>query len=156
MIHALNLKNIDAISPVAIATNATATSIDIDTLGASYALITLHQNVATATNSSATLKSIVLNEGDTTSAYSAISGFGGLTAASGTSFAITVGNSTSQGAQIQFGVDLRGRKRYLQLVCTALPTTSAINTISAEVKLARLNQAPDSASEAGVIQQVFG
>jgi hypothetical protein len=154
MIHLLNVKNVTAIVPGAIATNATATGTVIDTKGFKYALITLHQNAASATNSSATLKSITLSESDTTSSFSAISGGGGLTAASGTSWAIPVNNNTSSGASIQIGVDLRqGRKRYLQLACTNLASSSGITAVGADCKLGNAEQTPDSDSEFGVADQ---
>lgn len=157
MIHLLNLKNVTALVPGAIATNATATGGTIDTKGFAYALITLHQNAASATNASATLKSISLTESDTTSSFSTISGFGGLTAASGTSFAISVNNDTTSGAAIQFGVDLRnGRKRYLQLTCTNLATSSGITAVSADCKLGNAQIGPDSATEAGATQRILG
>jgi hypothetical protein len=156
MIHLLNVKNVTAIPARSLDTNVTATSVDIDTKGFKYALITLHQNAASATNSSATLKSITLNESDTTSSYSAVSGGGGLTAASGTSWAIPVNNSTTQGATIQIGVDLRqARKRYLQLVCTNLASSSGITTIAAEAKLGNAEATPNSDSEYGVTDQIL-
>jgi hypothetical protein len=156
MIHLLNVKNVTAIVPGAIATNATTTGNVIDTKGFKYALITLHQNAASATNSSATLKSITLSESDTTSSFSAISGGGGLTAASGTSWAIAVNNDTAFGAAIQIGVDLRqARKRYLQLACTNLASSSGITAIGADCKLCNAEASPNSDTEAGVADQIL-
>jgi hypothetical protein len=151
MIHLLNVKNVTAIVPGAIATNATATGNVIDTKGFKYALITLHQNAASATNSSATLKSITLSESDSTSSFSAISGGGGLTAASGTSWAIPVSNDTNgSSVVVRIGVDLRqNRKRYLQLACTNLASASGVTAIGADCKLGLAEQVPSSDSEAG-------
>lgn len=151
MLHIAHVKNFVMIAPAALATAATATNAILDTSGFRSALITVAFNAASATNSNATLASISLQESDqssATSSFTTISGGGGLTAASGTSFAIGVNNQTSSGAVLQYAVDLRGRKRYLQLIATN-GTAANVTHIAAVASLSRAEQVPNSATEAG-------
>jgi hypothetical protein len=152
MIHLLNVKNFVAVPPQALATtSATIASHDpVDTKGFKHAFVTVAFNKASAVSSSASLVSIAITESDqssATSSFTTISGCGGLTAASGTSFAIGVHNQTTSGGVMQFGIDLRGRKRYLDVVATN--QNQGISTIGAVVTLSGAEQTPDSATEAG-------
>lgn len=132
-----------------LSSTAAETSDPVDCLGYHYATFLIGGEVATATDASQTLTSLVLTEGDTTSAFSNITEFVG-----GTAFTIPVNNLTAQHLSCRFNVDLRKRKRYLQVSMRAA-AASSVNTF-ATVILSRANNSTDanqistSTSPAGV------
>lgn len=154
MIHAQNSKEVVLLSPATNATNADATNY-FDRKGFNYAEVEVAVPPATATNSSAKLQVLALSEGDTTSSFSAISGFTGTTnstAATG-EFVIPVWNNTSVGTIHKLMVDCRARKRYIKL--SARPAASH-TTLYAKVRLSRAETMPDTDTERGVAISVIG
>lgn len=130
-----------------LSTTAAETSDAVDCKGYHYATFLIGGEVATATDASQTLTSLVLKEGDTTSSYANITEFVG-----GTAFTIPVNNDTTAHLAVRFNVDLRKRKRYLQVSMQGAAASSA-NTFAFCV-LSRAAEAPNSATEAGVLTQV--
>ena len=137
-------RNVVALVAASVASNATGTA-DIDTLGYDYALISVKSNGLST--QSATFLALTLGEGDTTSAYTNISGFVG-----GTDFTLAVAPNTTNAVGALLGVDLRGRRRYLRLSVT--PRTAS--TVSADVMLFRAKEVPVTAAAAGVGNLVYG
>lgn len=146
MIHLQNAKTMQIKADV-LSSTAAETSDAVDCKGSHYAVFLIGGEVATATDASQTLASLVLKEGDTTSSFANITEFVG-----GTAFTIPVNNDTTAHLAVRFNVDLRKRKRYLQVSMQA-NAASSVNTF-ASVTLGRMNEAPNSATEAGVLTQV--
>jgi hypothetical protein len=148
MNNAQNTKNVVILAPGTAATNATATVAVVDTKGWDYAKVKVQMAAATATNSSAKFITLELQEGDTTSSFSAITGATGTTnsTASSSQFVLPVNNNTSVGQAISFYVDLKARKRYLNLSIT--PPASH-TTLAATCDLSKGETLPDSATERG-------
>ena len=123
-----------------------------DTLGAARVKIDLFLATPEVTNAPAVLK---LGEGDTTSSYTDIDAFvaggsGGFDAAASTT-------ATTTTNVYRFDVDLRGRKRYLQLTYTpASGQGTTVLTAIASAELGRLAFGGDSAVKQGVNQVVAG
>ena len=95
-----------------------------------------------------------LQEADNTSATSFVdvTGFRGASAtATNVDFVVGIGR-TSGINNYKFNVDLRARKRYLSVVVS--PTTS--QTFYATVNFGRAEQAPITATKAGVLSLVEG
>lgn len=135
------LKTIMAISPISKTNGATATGT-IDTLGADFVTIDVHTTTAdTTTNKLTVLK---ISESDTTDATN----FSDITAlVGGGASGFTIPNPVTSGDNLhKFNIDARGRKRYLKVTVTP-PTTQ---TITAIANLAANEQAPITASKAGV------
>ena len=132
-----------------LSTTAAETSDAVDCKGYNYATFLIGGEVATATDASQTLSSLILKEGDTTSSFANITEFVG-----GTAFTIPVNNLTTQHLSCRFNVDLRKRKRYLQVSMHG-SAAAAANTF-AFVVLSRANNGDDadlistSTSPAGV------
>lgn len=144
------LQNVKILSsgPLTAATDATATALVIDTRDFGYASILFSGAVATAA-ATVTFTSIALMEGDTTSSYSAVSGF-----VSGTDFTITASNDTVAPFLLKFDVNLAGRKRYLTVRRQAANSNYDDHQIIA--MLGWPAEAPNSASEAGLENWVKG
>ena len=132
-------KQVIAISQAS-TTNAATASGNIDTLGYDYATIDVITSTSDdTTNNPSVLK---LSESDDT----VVTNFANVSGAVGdTDFtipaAVTQGN---WGAK--FGVDLRGRKRYLKV--SVSPVTTQV--ITAIANLSKGDEGPDSATDAGV------
>ena len=97
---------------------------------------------ATATNTGATLVSIVLQEADTDSAgaFSNITGYTAGTATSGWPTQVTVATASTQTFG-DFTIDLRARKRYLRAQITTGTVTVTYNTFGLAY-LSRAAEAP--------------
>lgn len=137
MIAAQNVKDAVMFSTATIATNATTASTEVDTLGFSYLTVRAFLPKASATDSSAKWTVLKLQEGDTTSSYSDVTGFTGTTnttAAAG-EFVLPVHNNTSVSQCVRMHIKLGGsRKRYLRLVAQAPAshgTVGAFGSLSA-------------------------
>lgn len=120
-------------------TNAATASGIVDTKGYSYAVIELIESASNdTTNNCSVLK---VGEGDTSSSFTNVSGLVGDTD-------FTIPASVTAGVQVvaQMRVDLRGRKRYLQL--SASPVTTQV--LTGVVHLYRGEEAPVSATDANV------
>jgi len=126
-----------------------------DTVGFSRAVINLwHGGVAAAATADgpATLK---LGEGDTSTAYTDIAAFvdGGAGGFTGTPAATVVTNTNCY----RFDVDLRGRKRWLNLTWTpnASQATTQL-TVQCVAELYRAQSGLDTAAKQGCLQLISG
>lgn len=135
MIQAQNSKFVSVLPPASISAAGTGSGT-VDSLGWDYASIYLH----CATQSSGNTHTLVLDEGDTTSAFT--------TNADLTITTVTPSTSVTQA----YGwlLDLRKRKRYLRLTVT-VPGTAQI--VEASCVLSRGEQAPDTAAKRGLTAQ---
>lgn len=129
------------------ATNATSQT-SIDTLGFSYAAVdVIFEKVAAAGTNSAVAIACKLQHGDTTSSYSDIVAFTGGTATSATvGYTIPTPGNTADTNVVRFNVDLRGKRRYLNVFAT--PQVASV--VAVNCRLSKGVNAPVSASEAGV------
>jgi hypothetical protein len=154
MISTQGAKVVQAIGPVIVATNATA-SAAVDTLGYDYATVLISVPKASATDSSASFSTVSIAQGDAaTGAWTDISGFTGATASSSSAFLIPTNNDTSVGATIKLDLNLLGRKRFLKVYVT--PSIAANTTTDVKVILTRAEQLPTTATAAGVALLVQG
>lgn len=117
---------------------ATATAI-FDTQGAGYA--TIRVSLASAINTNAVGPTLSLLQSDDTVV---------------TNFATVVANLTgvsiASGRHVLYGIDLRGKKRYLRLTATAATATNDTITVTAVGTLSKLENGPNGTT--GVADQV--
>lgn len=141
-------KNVIAIIPISKTNGATAATEAslIDTKGWDYCEITVVASTADVVSN--TLSVLKVEEGDTTSSVATFSG-----CVSGTDYTIATNAYTSTTNQNvwSFGIDLRGRKRYLKV--SASPQTTMV--IGATARLSRGEQAPITAANAGSLNAVY-
>jgi len=141
MIHSQMEKVVGSV-PTAVGTSDV--TLTIDTIGYDYASVT----VLRASNASTVFASALkIQQSDDGTAYSDVSGFVG-----GTDFTIPAVTDTASAAIVKLDVNTQARKRYLKV--TATPAVS-VNTI-VTARLSRGENAPSTASEAGVIGWVKG
>lgn len=141
---AQDVKFVSVTPPAAIVDNASYTTAEIDTLGYDYAKVVVYVG---ATDIAMT--ALAVTESDTSgSGHANVTGL-----VYGTSTDIDGSTSSLPGATddnkfFVFEIDLRGRKRYLDVTATAgNGTTGTFATIWAE--LSRAKSTPTSASGAG-------
>lgn len=140
MIHS-QMEKVVASVPTSVGTSAV--TLTIDTLGYDYASVA----VLRASNASTVFASVLkIEESDDDSSYSAVTGMTG-----GTDFTIPTA-STVVASIVKMDVDTKAKKRYLKV--TATPAVSVNTVVTA--RLSRGENAPSSASEAGVIGWVKG
>ena len=126
------------------ATGTSAVTLVVDTIGVDYASFT----VLRGSNASTVFVSVLkIEESDDNSTYANASGFVG-----GTDFSIPAVADTSATSVVKLDISTVARKRYLRV--TATPAVSVPVAITG--RLSRLEVAPTSASEAGVIGWVKG
>jgi hypothetical protein len=141
MIHSQMEK---VIASVPTAVGSSAVTLTIDTLGYDYASV----SVLRASNASTVFASVLkVEESDDNSSYSNVSGFVG-----GTDFTIPTVTDTSVASLVKLDLDSKARKRYLKV--TATPAVSVNTVVTA--RLSRGENAPATASEAGVLAWVKG
>lgn len=126
------------------ATGSSAVTLVVDTLGVDYASFTVLRGSNASTVFASVLK---VEESDDNSSYSNASGFVG-----GTDFSIPAVADTSATSVVKLDISTVARKRYLKV--TATPAVSVPVAITG--RLSRMQEAPASASEAGVIGWVKG
>ena len=126
------------------ATGTSAVSLVVDTAGVDYASFTVLRGSNASTVFASVLK---IEESDDNSSYSNVSGFVG-----GTDFTIPAVSDTSSTSVVKLDIATPARKRYLKV--SATPAVSVPVAITG--RLSRLENAPTSASEAGVIGWVKG
>lgn len=127
------------------ATNGATNAGTVDCRGYAYAVI---DTIETASNNVTNNCSVLrVGEGDTSTAFTNISGLVG-----DTDFTIPPSVTSGVQALAQMRIDLRGRKRYLQL--SASPVTTQV--LTGIVHLYRGDEAPVSAADAnaGVVVAV--
>jgi hypothetical protein len=123
------------IAPQAMTNSATVTA-NIDTIGSSYA--TIRVALASEINTNAVGPTLSLLQSDDTVA---------------SNFATVVANRTAEdittAKEITYGIDLRGKKRYLRLSVTTATTTNDNVTLAAITTLSELEQRPNGTTDAG-------
>jgi hypothetical protein len=126
------------------ATGSSAVTLVVDTIGVDYASFTVLRGSNASTVFASVLK---IEESDDNSSYANASGFVG-----GTDFAIPAVADTSATSAVKLDISTAARKRYLKV--TATPAVSVPVAITG--RLSRMQEAPASAPEAGVIGWVKG
>jgi hypothetical protein len=126
------------------ATGSSAVTLTVDTVGVDYASFTVLRGSNASTVFASALK---VEESDDNSTFSNVTGFLG-----GTDFTIPTVSDTSATSVVKLDIATPARKRYLKV--TATPAVSVPVAITG--RLSRLENAPSSASEAGVIGWVKG
>jgi len=138
MIEGLNAKYIQALAPISVAGGATATTVEIDTIGFDYAEFLVMAGLIPATGF-ATLK---IQESDVTG-----SGQADITGAGWTALV-----DADDGKIVACFLDLRRRKRFLTLVAINGITNASL--IACLVRLSRAEQIPATATARGFGQQL--
>ena len=109
-------------------TNSATTTANLDTKGANYA--TIRVAFASELNTNAVGPTLVLSESDDT----VVTNFSTLSTRSA--------EDLTAARELHYGVDLRGRKRYLRLAVTTATTTNDNVTLAAIATLSDLENAP--------------
>ena len=149
MIHTQNQKTVIFNGPGTEATNAT-NAASIDTIGYKHCRIEVALPPATATNSSATWTSLVLQHGTTTDPTNCTA-----IATGGTDFTIPAFNDTAVAGIVGFDVDLSSRQRILRVVAQCPASHSTVTYTAIFDRLT--NQAGDATNQgAGKFQRVTG
>lgn len=149
MNHAQRSKLVIVTSPQAIINNASATTASVDTLGFDYVKFTL---ILGATDIA--LTALKVQEADADSGYADVTGlvYGTSTNTAGTTS--TLPSATDDNKGFSFLVDMRGRKRWLDLVLTVgSGSTGAYVTVIAE--LYRGESIPSTAALRGMAQELL-
>lgn len=141
MLHLLNSKYVAVTSPNAILDDASATTNEIDTLGFDYCTILVQLGATDIA-----MGALKVQESDTSgSDFADVTGL----VASGTTGDGRLPTATDDNKVFAFFIDLRGRKRYLDLVATA--GNGSLGTyVSAVAILSRAATAPSSSSGRGL------
>lgn len=142
MKHSLNQKVVVITQPQAIVDNAGFTTAAIDTLG--FAQLTI---IVILGALDIALTGLKLRESDDDSAYSDVSG-------GDYSVSSTLPAATDDNKVYAFHVDLRGRKRYIDLSMTGGDGTAGTYA-SAVAVLSRASEAPSTAAERGFAAELF-
>ena len=145
MIHAQNDKVLATLPTAAVGATATST-LTIDRLGYDHVSV----SAIRASNASTVFASVLkVEESDDNSSYSNVTALvGGGTGG----FSIPAVSDTNSAAIVKMDIDTRAKKRYLKVSMT--PGASA--TLGIVAHLSKAEEAPVSASEAGVIGLVKG
>lgn len=147
MISAQATKYLNVTPPVAAVNNANTLTTTIDTIGFDYAQVIVNLGVSSTSGISA----LKIQESD----YSNMSGgadvtglvYGTSNGLAGTTSALPV--HTDDNKIFAFEIDLRGRKRYLDLICT-VDNAGTGCFVSAVAILSRAEQSPETATLKGV------
>jgi hypothetical protein len=147
MNHLESTKTVASLGTADTATNATFTH-SIDTLGFDYASIDVVMEASTATTAAVAL-ALKLGQSDTNSAFADITAFVG-----GGSGGFTIPTTSLTGASniVRFNLDMRGKRRYLQVSATPV----AASVVCSVARLGKGDVGPVSAAEVGVAAVVSG
>lgn len=149
MIPPFQRKIVSITPPAAIVDNAAYTTAEIDTIGYDYAVINVYLG---ATDIAAA--ALQVTESDTAgSGHAAIVGTRFGTDANDAGSTAALPSSTDDNKFFAFFIDLRGRKRYLDLNLTAGDGTAGTFAV-AWAELWRAKDAPRTAAEAGYSQRM--
>lgn len=110
-------------------TNSATTTANLDTVGASYA--TIRVAFASELNTNAVGPTLVLSHSDDT----VVTNFATLNTQTGLDLTAT--------REVHYGVDLKGKKRYLRLAVTTATATNDNITFAAVATLSDLQDAPN-------------
>ena len=147
MIHGQATKDLIVIAPAAIVDNAAYTTVQIDTLGFEYCEI-----IVAIGASDIAMVALKVQESDTDgSNFTDVTGLVYGTSVNTAGATSTLPTDGSDGTLFKFEIDLRGRKRYLDLVATAGDGSTG-TFASATARLSRAKNAPDTATEQGAAQ----
>jgi hypothetical protein len=147
MNHLESTKTVASLGTADTATNATFTH-SIDTLGYDYASIDVVMEASTATTAAVAL-ALKLGQSDTNSAFADITAFVG-----GGSGGFTIPTTSLTGASniVRFNLDMRGKRRYLQVSATPV----AASVVCSVARLGKGDVGPVSAAEVGVAAVISG
>jgi len=144
MVPAQNCKYVSVTPPAAIVDDASYTTAEIDTLGFDYAKVVVYLGATDVA-----MTALAVTESDTSaSGHANVTGlvYGTSTDIDGSTSSLP--SATDDNKFFVFEIDLRGRKRYLDVTATAGDgTTGTFATIWAE--LSRAEDTPVTASDAG-------
>ena len=132
--------------PAAIYDNASLTTASIDTLGYDYCTIYVYLG---ATDIAMT--ALKVQESDTDGNYADVTGLVFGTSSNTAGSTSTLPSATDDNKFFAFEIDLRGRKRYLDLVATCGDGTAGTYAAAWAV-LSRAEEAPNTAAERGCSQ----
>lgn len=127
MLHERNIDHSQLIAARVLTNNATATA-NLDTFGNAYATIVV--NINSEANTNAVGPTISLLESDDT----VVTNFATITA--------DITGDAVAAKPIVYGVDLRGRKRYLRLSVSTATATNDHHVIAADAVLSRMSIGP--------------
>jgi hypothetical protein len=143
-----HLEGTKTVSGSVVATNSSTTAVlRLDTLGYDYASIdVVYGKVAEAGTASAVAQVLTLKQSDlASSAYDTIPGYPTVTLPTGSA-------STNEGGVVRFDVDMRGKKRYIEV--TSSPNTQA--TVTVVARLGKGEEHPTAAAGKGVVASFAG
>lgn len=143
MIGAQQAKKLIVISPAAISDNASPTTNSIDTLGWDY----LEVDVILGASDIA-MAALKMQSSDTDGSYADVTGLIWGTSANIAGSTSTLPSATGDDKIYSFQIDLRGQKRYFDLVATT--GDGSLGTyIAATARLSRGKDGPTTAAEQG-------
>lgn len=145
-----NRKVVSITPPAAIVDNAAYTTAVVDTAGYDYATINVYLGATDIA-----MAALKVQESDEAGAnFADITGAVFGTSNNDTGSASTLPSATDDNKLFSFNIDLRGRKRYLDLVATA-GDGAAGTYLAAWAELWRAKDAPRTAAEAGYSQRLI-
>lgn len=149
MIEALNQKVLAITPPGAIVDNASLTTSSIDTQGFRWLDVYVHLGATDIA-----MAALKLQEADADSGYADITGanFASGTLSDGTAAALP--SASNDNKFFAFRVDLRGRKRWIDLVATGGDGTAGAY-ITAWAVLSRAEAMPSSMSQRGLTGEIL-
>lgn len=158
MIHAQNEKGVVALAPSSAATNATASSDAIDTIGWKNLKINFLGAKVSAANASSLITSVKIQHSTASaSGWTDLSGFAGTTNTTAASSEFLLPTSTATTSAYNLEWNLSGVMgtigRYVRVLFQ--PATGN-NTVAVFASLSRGDQDPSSAAEAGAWARVIG
>ena len=146
-IAAQNCKLVSVTPPAAIVDNASYTTSEIDTLGFDYAKIVVYLG---ATDIAMT--ALAVTESDTSGAgHANVSGLVWGTAENIAGSTSTLPSATDDNKFFVFDIDLKGRKRYLDVTATAGDGTSGTFAVI-WAELSRAEDTPTTAAQRGAAE----
>lgn len=146
MIHAQHTKLVSITPPAAKVDNGSYTTASIDTNGWDYCKVTVYLG-----DTDIAMTALKMQESDTDGSYADITGLVFGTSANIAGSTSTLPSATDDNKFFVFDIDLRGRKRYLDLVATA--GDGATGTyLTAWAELSRGKNGPVTAAERGASQ----
>jgi len=134
--------------PASFASTATA-QFTFDTSGFDEAVVDVEFGTNTTTNGKPALFSWLESDDTVVTNFAAITALTGGTNSG--NFTIPAQSALGVGGLVQFQIDLRARKRYLQLQMT--PGTSGAQVLSVNAQLHRAEQLPVSAAQKSIINR---
>jgi hypothetical protein len=143
-----HLEGTKTVAGSVVATNSSTTAVlRMDTLGYDYASVdVIYGKVAEAGTASAVAQTLTLKQADAaTGTYDVITGYPTVALPTGAA-------STNEGSVVRFDVDMRGKKRYLEVMSS--PNTNA--TVTVVARLGKGEQHPTAAAGKGVVVAYSG